>query len=121
MAHRDAVVHSDRIEQERDAARRADTFLNVVANRLEVDMPGDDVDVAVADRDEGFVPVGVDYAGGAEQAAVGGAGIASLDHVGTHGVALESDARRLVFPAIVSDHPLRSKRTNRRAGASLTV
>ena len=67
----------------------AHAFLDIIADRLEVDVPRDDVDVAVADRDEGLVPVALAHAGGAEQAAVGGAGVAPLDHVGTHGAALK--------------------------------
>ena len=53
-------------------------------------MPGDDVDVAVADGDERLVPVALADAGGAEQAAMGGAGVAPLDRVGTHAVNLDS-------------------------------
>ena len=41
-----------------------------------MDVAGNDVDVAVADRDERLVPVALADAGGAEQAAVGGTGIA---------------------------------------------
>ena len=96
VAHGDAVVDADRVEQERHAARRADALLDVVADRLKMDVAGDDVDVAVADGDERLVPVALADAGGAEQAAVGGAGVAPLDRVGTHGAALKWDARRRI-------------------------
>src|SRR5262249_48915017 len=86
VAHGDPVVDADGVEQERDAAGGTHAFLHEVADDLEVDVPGDDVDVTVADRDERLVPVGFGYAGGTEQAAVGGPGVALLDRVGTHGV-----------------------------------
>ena len=85
VAHGDAVVDADRVEQERHAAGGADAFLDVVADLLEMDVAGNDVDVAVADGDERLVPIAFAHAGGAEQAAVGGAGIAPLDRIGTHG------------------------------------
>ena len=59
--------------------------LTKLPDRLQVDVAGDDVDVAVADGDERLVPVPLADAGGPEQAAVGGAGVAALDGVGAHG------------------------------------
>ncbi len=65
VPHRDAVVHADRVEQERHSARGAHAFLDEVAHGLKVDMPGNDIDVAVADRDERLVPVCLADPGGA--------------------------------------------------------
>src|SRR5262249_19280880 len=85
VAHGDAVVHPDRVEQERDTPGRPYALLDEVAHHLEVDVAGDDVDVAVADRDERLIPVALADPGGPEQAAMGRAGVAALDRVGTHG------------------------------------
>ena len=52
-----AVVDADRVEQERLPPAAAHALLDIIADRLEMDVPRDDVDVAVADRDEGLVPV----------------------------------------------------------------
>ena len=52
VAHGDAVVNADGVEQERHAARLAHALLDVLADRLQMDVAGDDVDVAVADGDE---------------------------------------------------------------------
>jgi hypothetical protein len=41
--------------------------------------------VAVADGDERLLEILVPHAGGAEQASVGGPGVAQLDNVGSHG------------------------------------
>jgi hypothetical protein len=52
-----------------------------------VDVAGDDVDVRVADGDEGAVPLAVLHlAGGAEEAPVGRTLDAALDRVRTHDV-----------------------------------
>ena len=90
VPHGDAVIHADRVEQERHSSGRPDTFLDVVAHGLEMDVAGNDVDVAVANRDEGLIPISLTDASGTEQTSMGGAGIASLDRVGTHGATPES-------------------------------
>ncbi len=84
VAHGDAVVHADRVEDERHAARLADALLDELADLVQVDVAGNDVDVAVADGDERLAEIVVGHAGGAEQAAVGGAGVAQFDNVGSH-------------------------------------
>ncbi len=84
VAHGDAVVHADRVENERHAAGRADALLDVDAHLVQVDVAGNDVGIAVANGDERLAEIVVGHAGGAEQAAVRCAGIAQFDHVGTH-------------------------------------
>ena len=79
VAHGDAVVDADRVEDERHAARLADALLDELADLVQVDVAGNDVDVAVADGDERLAEIVVAHAGGAEQAAVGGTGVAQLD------------------------------------------
>src|SRR5262249_929189 len=88
VAHGDAVIDADGVEQEGDAAGLADALLDVLADGLEVDVAGDDVGVAVADGDEGLVEVAVvaDLAGGPQQAAVRRPVGAPLDGVASHGV-----------------------------------
>ena len=98
VPHRDAVVHADRVEQEWHAARGAHAFLDEVAHGLKMDMPGNDIDVAVADRDERLVPVRLADPGGTQQTAVSGPGVASLDGVGTHAVNLDSDGYSVILP-----------------------
>ena len=85
VAHDDAVVDADRVELERDAAGGADRLLDDLAERLEVDVARDDVDVRVADGDERAVPLAVLHlTRRAEQAAVRRALDAALDRVRTH-------------------------------------
>ena len=84
VAHGDAVVDADGVEDERHAARLADALLDELADLVQVDVAGDDVDVAVADGDERLVEIVVAHAGGAQQAAMGGPGVAQLDDVGSH-------------------------------------
>jgi hypothetical protein len=60
-------------------------LLDEIADPVQVDVPGDDVRVAVADGDEGLAEIVVADPRGTEQAAVRSAGIAQLDHVGSHG------------------------------------
>ncbi len=62
----------------------ADALLDELADLVEMDVAGDDVDVAVADGDERLAEIVVGHAGGAEQAAVRSAGIAQFDNVGAH-------------------------------------
>ena len=87
----------------------AHAFLDEVAHGLEMDMPGNDVDVAVADCDERLVPVGLADSGGTEQTAVSGPCVASLDGVGTHAVNLDSDGYSVIFPHDVADPTNASK------------
>ena len=87
VPHDDPVVHADRVELERDAARGADRVLDDFAERLEVDVPRDDVHVRVADGDERAVPLAVLHlTRRAEQAPVRRALNTALDRVRTHGV-----------------------------------
>ena len=60
VAHGDAVVHADGVELEGHAARLADLVLHDLPVAGQVDVAGDDVDLAVADPDERLVEVGVD-------------------------------------------------------------
>ena len=85
VPHRDPIIDADRIEQKRHAPRRPDALLDVVSDLLQMDVPGNDVDVAVADRDERLVPVPLADARRPQEAPVGGAGVAFLDGVGSHG------------------------------------
>jgi hypothetical protein len=101
--HDDPVVHPDRVELERDPAGFADGFLDHLAERLEVDVARDDVDVRVADGDEGPVPLTVlDLAGGAEEAPMWRALDAALDRVRTHEVTEESGYEK---PVLIRDGP----------------
>ena len=85
VAHGDAVVDADRVEDERHAARLADALLDVLADLVQVDVAGNDVRVAVANGDERLAEIAVGHAGGPEQAAMGGSGVAQFDSVGSHG------------------------------------
>ena len=62
----------------------ADALLDELADLVQVDVAGNDVDVAVADGDERLAEIVVPHAGGAEQAAVGGPGVAQFDSVRSH-------------------------------------
>jgi hypothetical protein len=86
LAHRDAVVDADGVELEGDAAGGADRLLDRSADLLEVGVAGDDVDVAVDDRDERLAEVALvlDHAGRAQERPVGRFLEAALDDVGTH-------------------------------------
>jgi len=70
MPHGDTVVDADGIELKRDAAGRAHRRFHLAAELLEVDMARNQVDIGVADADEGFFHVRIGQAGGLEQAAV---------------------------------------------------
>ena len=52
VAHGDAVVDADRVEDERHAAGLADALLDELANFVEMDVAGNDVRIAVADGDK---------------------------------------------------------------------
>ena len=86
VAHRDAVVHADGVEDERHAAGRADHPLDQRADLVQVGVARDAVDIAVGDGDERLVPVrlGLDGAGGAQQRTVRRAFKSFFDDVGTH-------------------------------------
>ena len=86
VAHGDAVIHADGVEDERHAARLADQALDQHADLVQVGVAGDAVGVGVADGDERLVPIrlGFDGAGGPQQRAVRGAFKAFLDGVRAH-------------------------------------
>ncbi len=60
VAHGDAVVDADGVEDEGHAARGADRALDELADGVEVGVAGDDVDVTVDHRDERAVLVTID-------------------------------------------------------------
>src|SRR5439155_10477042 len=86
VAHGNAVVHADGVEQKRHGAGLADALLDVLADGLQMDVAGDDVYVAVADGDKRLVEVAVrgDLAGGPQQAAVRRPLRAALHGIATH-------------------------------------
>ena len=84
VPHGDAVVHADGVEDEGHAAGPADALLDVLPDLVQVDVAGNDVHVAVADGDEGLFEIAVPQTGGAEEASMGGTGVAQLDRVGSH-------------------------------------
>ncbi len=84
MAHRDAIVHANRVEHEWYPARLADALLDELADTVQVDVPRNDVRVAVADGNERLAEIVIADASGAEKTAVRSAGIAQLNHVGSH-------------------------------------
>ncbi len=88
VAHGDAVIHADGVEDEGHAARLADEAFDQLADLVEVGVAGNAIGVGVADGDERLVPIrlGFDGAGGAQQGAVRGAFKAFLDDVRAHNV-----------------------------------
>ena len=86
VTHDDAVVDANRIELEGDAAGVANRVLDDASELLQVHMARNDVDVRVADGDEGLVEIArrPDLAGGAQEAAVWRALEAALDGVRAH-------------------------------------
>ena len=86
VAHGDAVIHADGVEDEGHAAGLAHEALDEHADLVQVGVAGDAVGVGVADGDERLVPVGLgfDGAGGAQQRAVRRAFKAFLDDVRAH-------------------------------------
>jgi len=67
VAHGNAVIDADGVELEGDTARFPDGLLDERPELLEMDMAGDDVDVAVADGDEGLGHVLIADAGCLQQ------------------------------------------------------
>ena len=86
VAHGDAVVHADGVEDERHTARLANEAFDQHADLVEVGVAGDAIGVGVADGDKRLVPVrlGFDGAGSPQQRAVRGAFKAFLDNVRAH-------------------------------------
>jgi hypothetical protein len=84
VAHDDAVVDTNGVEFEWDAAGGAHCLFHDASKFLEVHVTGDDVDIRIADRDEWFVEIThvADLARGAEEAPVRGAAETPLDGVG---------------------------------------
>ena len=86
VAHGDAVIHADGVEDERHAARLADQPFDEAADLVQVGVAGDAVGVGVDDGHERLVPVrlGLDGTGGAQQGAMRRAFKAFLDDVRAH-------------------------------------
>ena len=86
VAHRDAVIHPDGVEDEGHAARLADEALDQHADLVQVGVARDAIGVGVANGDKRLVPIrlGFDGAGGPQQRAVRGAFKAFLDGVRAH-------------------------------------
>ena len=85
VAHRDAVVHGDRVELPRHPARLTDRAGDEVADVLEVHVTGHELRVGVRDRDDRAAEVVVAHAGGAPEGA-GSGGVAAVGgHAGTKG------------------------------------
>jgi hypothetical protein len=83
VAHGDAVVHANGVKNKGHAAGFANALLYVIANFLQVNVAGDDVNMAVANRDKGFIPVIFTHTGSSQEAAVSGAMVATLDSIGS--------------------------------------
>ncbi len=83
MAHRDAIVDADRVKHEGHAARVPYRLSHHLAERIEMDVPGDDVGVGVGNGYERFVEVRVaaDDAGGAQKSAMRRPFESLLDHI----------------------------------------
>jgi hypothetical protein len=88
VAHRDAVIHPDGIEDKGHAARFADEAFDQHADLVQVGVARDAVGVGVANRDKRLVPIrlGFDGAGGPQQRAVRRAFKAFLDGVRAHNI-----------------------------------
>ena len=84
VAHGNAVVDADGVEDERRPAGLADALLDELADLVQMDVAGNDVHVAIADGDERLLEIVVAKAGGAEEASMGGTGVAQFNDVGTH-------------------------------------
>ena len=87
MAHGDAVVHADGVEDERHAAGLAHEAFDELPHLVEVGVPGNAIGIGIGDGDERLVPVGFgfDGTGGAEQGAMRGTFEAFFDDVRAHG------------------------------------
>ncbi|MNP54190.1 hypothetical protein D3C76_1487250 [compost metagenome] len=84
MAHCDAIVHADRIEFKRNAARFPNCFFDDFTELLQMNMPRYDIDIRVADRDKRFIEILFFNAGCPQQAAMRRTVEAFFDHIGTH-------------------------------------
>ena len=84
MAHGDAVVHADRVENKRRAAGLDHALLDELANLIEMHMARNDIDVAVANGDERLCKIAILQSRGSQKTTMGGAGIAQLDDIGSH-------------------------------------
>ena len=86
VAHGDAVVHADGVENEGHAAGFAHEAFDELADLVEVGVAGNAIGIAVGDGDEGLVPIrlGFNGASGAQQRAVRRAFKTFFDDVGTH-------------------------------------
>ena len=67
--------------------------LHELADLVQVDVAGNDVHVAIADGDEGLLEIAVPQPGGAEEASMGGPGVAQLDRVRSHVFLVLSEAK----------------------------
>jgi hypothetical protein len=67
MPHGDTVIHADGIKLKGHPSRLAYSLLDASPKFLEMDVTWNDVDVAVADRDERFGHVIVRYSSGLEK------------------------------------------------------
>ncbi len=87
VAHGDAVVDTDGVEDERHAAGFADETFDEGADLVQVGVAGDAIGVAVGDGDKRFPEIvfRLDAAGGAQQAAMRGALNSAFDGIRSHG------------------------------------
>ena len=81
MAHGDAVVDTDGVELEGHAAGLTHRLFHQPADILQVNVPGNDVDVAVTTAMKGLPISAVSDARGLEQGAVGRSGVADFDSI----------------------------------------
>gem|GEM_PF-5426488 len=104
VAHGDAVIHADGVELKGHATGCAHGFTHFPPHHIQMHMTGDDLDKGVGDGDKRLVPVvlGLDHAGGAEQAAVRGADRASFDGV-TDGHGGVGDVEATTLPVFAHD------------------
>src|SRR5205814_9265149 len=86
VSHRDAVVDADGVELEWNSASGAHRLLHHLPEFLEVRVPGNDVDVGIAHRDERLVEIRTvaDLTGRTQEAAMGRALETFLDRVRAH-------------------------------------
>ncbi len=85
VPHGDAIVHTDRVEDEGNAARLAHGLFDDFPEFIQMHMAGNDVDVAVGDSNEGLGKVLFFDAGGAQQTAMRRSFDAFFDDIGTEG------------------------------------
>lgn len=97
VSHSDSVANADGIEDERNAACFDNAFFDALGDFVEVDVSGDDIDVGGDDGDERFVEVLFLDTASAEQGAVGSAGIALFNGIGTHRNGKKRNTQRAPF------------------------